>query len=91
MLKTFSLIIYLFLRTINKLFYFLTNRNFITWINYFINLDSEKVIKIRKKKVLFFIPNHLTEWRVRTFVDKEPDRIHRCGHFLARTAGRPQA
>ena len=81
MLKTFSLIIYLFLRTINKLFYFLTNRNFITWINYFINLDSEKVIKIREKKVLFFIPNHLTEWRVRTFVDKEPDTIDWINRF----------
>ena len=53
MLKLFSYLIYLVLKTINKLFYFLTNRNFINWINYFINLDAEKIITIKGKKVLF--------------------------------------
>ena len=81
MLKLFSYLIYLVLKTINKLFYFLTNRNFINWINYFINLDAEKIITIKGKKVLFFTPNYLTEWRVRTFIDKEPDTIDWINDF----------
>ena len=81
MLKLFSYLIYLVLKTINKLFYFLTNRNFITWVNYFINLDAEKIITIKGKKVLFFTPNYLTEWRVRTFIDKEPDTIDWINNF----------
>ena len=81
MLKLFSYLIYLVLKTINKLFYFLTNRNFINWINYFINLDAEKIITIKGKKVLFFTPNYLTEWRVRTFIDKEPDTIDWINNF----------
>ena len=81
MLKTFSYLIYLFLKSINKLFYFFTNRNFITWVNYFINLDSEKLVTIKGKKVLFFIPNYLTEWRTRTFIDKEPDTIDWINNF----------
>ena len=81
MLKTFSYLIYIILKTINKLFYFFTNRNFITWINYFINLDAIKTIYIKGKKVLFFTPNQLTEWRVRTFIDKEPDTIEWINNF----------
>ena len=81
MLKTFSYLIYIILKTINKLFYFFTNRNFITWINYFINLDAKKTIYIKGKKVLFFTPNQLTEWRARTFIEKEPDTIEWINNF----------
>lgn len=81
MLKFFSYLIYLVLQLVNKLFYFFTNRNFIPWINYFINLDAKKIITINGKKVLFFTPNYLTEWRVRTFIEKEPDTIDWINNF----------
>ena len=75
MLKLFSYLIYLVLKTINKLFYFLTNRNFINWINYFINLDAEKIITIKGKKSFIFYPKLSYRVEVRTFIDKEPDTI----------------
>ena len=81
MLKNFSFFVYSILKLINKLFFFFTNRNFIPWINYFINFDSNKIVTIKGKKVFFFTPNNLTEWRVRTFVEKEPDTIEWINNF----------
>ena len=81
MLKNFSFFVYFILKLINKLFFFFTNRNFIPWINYFINFDSNKIVTIKGKKVFFFTPNNLTEWRVRTFVEKEPDTIEWINNF----------
>ncbi len=50
----------------------------------FINYNSNKVKKIyitKKKKLYFFIPNDLTEYRVNTFFSKEPDTLNWINNF----------
>ncbi|WP_157101744.1 FkbM family methyltransferase [Candidatus Pelagibacter sp. HIMB1321] len=37
--------------------------------------DSYQFVKIQKKKIKLFTPNHLTEWRVDTLYTKEPETL----------------
>ena len=81
MLRFFSLTIYLIIKYLNKTFYFLTKRNFIQWLNFFIQNDLYRKMKILNKEVVFFVPNNLIEWRVRTLFDKEPETISWINSF----------
>ena len=45
------------------------------WFKDFLNDDSYKSKIILDKKINFFIPNKLTEWRVDTFFSKEPETL----------------
>ena len=38
-------------------------------------------IEIKKKKTKFFIPNHITKWRVNTFFNKEPETLNWIDNF----------
>ncbi|MDC0446021.1 FkbM family methyltransferase [Candidatus Pelagibacter sp.] len=38
-------------------------------------------LKIKKKKIKFFIPNHITKWRVNTFFNKEPETLNWIDNF----------
>lgn len=75
MFKKFSYTLYKLIKFIDFFFRFIFKRSFISWFKDFSMEDSYKSIKIHEKKIKFFIPNHLTEWRVDTLFTKEPETI----------------
>ena len=38
-------------------------------------------IFIKNKKIKFFIPNHISKWRVETFFNKEPETLEWIDNF----------
>ena len=81
MIRIFSLIIYKILFIIDKFFKFLTRKGFLVWFKEFFQKDSYKNLQILDYKVIFFVPNRLTEWRVDTFFTKEPETIEWINNF----------
>ena len=62
-------------------YFFIFKRNFFVWIKDFIQIDSYTKKKILDKDVIFFVPNHLTNWRVENFFTKEPETIQWINEF----------
>lgn len=81
MIKKISFIIYKFFYFFDLLFFKITNRSILIWFKEFINLDSYMKISILNKKISFFIPNQLTQYRVNTFFTKEPETIEWIDNF----------
>ena len=75
MFKRFSYILYKFIKLIDFFFKLFLSRSFISWFKDFAIDESYTSIKINEKKIKFFIPNNLTEWRVKTFFSKEPETL----------------
>jgi len=59
----------------------LTNKSFLIWFNDFLQDKSYKTIKILDKKIIFFVPNQMTNWRVDTFFTKEPETLEWIDNF----------
>lgn len=70
-----SYIIFIILKFIDDLIFFISNRSFLKWFTYFIENKSYETLIIGNKKVNFFSPNHLVKWRVQTFYSKEPETL----------------
>ena len=81
MTKKLALIVYQILIFLEKIFFFIFKRNFFVWIKDFIQIDSYTKKKILDKDVIFFVPNHLTNWRVENFFTKEPETIQWINEF----------
>ena len=81
MFKQFSYILYKLIKLVDFFFKFIFNRSFVSWFKDFSMDESYTSIKINKKKIKFFIPNHLTEWRVKTLFSKEPETISWINKF----------
>ena len=81
MLKIFSLIISKSLISLNYVFFSIFKRNFLGWVIFFLQNVSYKSEKIHDREIKFFIPNNLVDWRVRTFLTKEPDTIKWIENF----------
>lgn len=81
MVKKFSYLCFSILVFFDKIFKILTNRSFLIWFNDFIQDISYKSIKILDKKIKFFVPNHLLNWRIDTFFTKEPETIEWINNF----------
>ncbi len=81
MIKKISYIFYYIIKIIDKLFYFFFKKKIIYWIKEFIEKDSYKSINILEKKINFFIPTNLVNWRVQTFYSKEPETIEWINNF----------
>lgn len=76
MLKIFSYFLFVVIYSLNKVFFFFFRRNFTGWLIFFLQKKSYKKIYIKNKNdLIFFTPNNLIEWRVRTILSKEPDTI----------------
>jgi FkbM family methyltransferase len=75
MIKKLSFFFYLILKITDKVFRLLTKRSFLIYFKDFLEKDSYKNISILGKKVRFFVPNQLTEWRVDSFYYKEPETL----------------
>tara|TARA_B100000686_G_C16739197_1_gene945537 strand:- start:514 stop:1323 length:810 start_codon:yes stop_codon:yes gene_type:complete len=59
----------------------ITKRSFVIWFSDFLEETSYKSIKIFDKKINFFVPNQLTNWRVDTFFSKEPETLEWIDSF----------
>jgi len=79
--KKISYLIYLFIRLLNYLYFTITKKNFIFFLYDFIQEKSFIELKILNKIKIFFTPNELTRWRVKTFFDKEPETIEWINNF----------
>jgi FkbM family methyltransferase len=63
------------------LFNKITKRSILIWFKEFIEDDSYKTINILNKKVNFFVPNKITQWRIETFFTKEPETLEWIDSF----------
>ena len=70
-------IIYLFNFLLEKIF----KKNLLIYFKEFLEENSYKDIIICKKKVIFFIPNAITKWRVESFYSKEPETLEWIDKF----------
>jgi FkbM family methyltransferase len=75
MLKRFTFIIFKILKFFDLIFYKITKKKFLITLNEFISNESYKSIKILNKNISFFTPNKITEWRVNTYFQKEPETL----------------
>ena len=75
LVKKLSYIIYKIIFFIDFLFNKITKRSFLIWFKEFIQNDSYKTINVLNKKVNFFVPNQISQWRVETFFTKEPETL----------------
>lgn len=81
MLKKFTYIIYKILKFFDLIFYKITKKKFLVTFNEFISNDSYKSIKILNNSISFFTPNKITEWRINTFFQKEPETLEWIDNF----------
>ena len=81
MRKKISYLIYKILTYLNNIFKFITKRSFLIFFKDFIENDSYTNINIQNFQTKFFIPNELTEWRVKTFFTKEPETLEWIDNF----------
>ena len=81
MKKKISYLIYKILTYLNNIFKFITKRSFLIFFKDFIENDSYTNINIQNFQTRFFIPNELTEWRVKTFFTKEPETLEWIDNF----------
>ncbi|MDC1095898.1 FkbM family methyltransferase [Pelagibacteraceae bacterium] len=75
MFKKISYTIYKILYFIDSLLYRIFKRRFLIWFNEFIQNDSYVNVKVLGRKILFFCPNQITQWRVETLFTKEPETL----------------
>ena len=66
---------------LDKILKALTKRSILVWFKDFFQEDSYKNIDILGKKIIFFTPNQLIDWRVATFFTKEPETLEWIDSF----------
>ena len=81
MIKKLSYSFYRIIKIGDKIFKLLTKRSILIWFRDFIEKDSYKNILILGQEIKFFAPNQLTEWRVCSFFDKEPETLEWIDSF----------
>lgn len=81
MLKTILNLFYKILKLINLLTIKFFNKNFLISLKDLIETESYKSIVINSKKIDFFIPNKLINWRIETFFTKEPETLKWIDRF----------
>lgn len=75
---------YLIFLTLYKLLFFfekLFNKEIILHFKEFIEKKSYTTINLNQKKLVFFTPNTLVKWRVKTILDKEPETLEWIDNF----------
>ena len=84
MFKKLSYIIFNIVIFFDKIFKILTKRSFIIWFPEFLQEKSYRKVRILKKDINFFVPNHLINWRLQTYFTKEPDTLKWIDSFEKR-------
>ncbi len=75
MTKKISFIIFKIIYFLSFLLEKIFKRNFLDYFKEFLEEKSYKIISINNKKIIFFTPNSITKWRVKTFFTKEPETL----------------
>lgn len=82
MLRFFSYFLFILIFSLNRVFFFFFKRNFTGWLIFFLQEKSYKKINLKdQNQLIFFTPNNLVDWRVRTLLSKEPDTIRWINNF----------
>ena len=81
MIKKLSFICFIILVFLDNVFKILTKKSILIWFNNFLQDRSYKSIKILDKKINFFVPNQLTNWRIDTYFSKEPETLEWIDSF----------
>tara|TARA_B100000989_G_scaffold295059_1_gene275315 strand:+ start:3631 stop:4503 length:873 start_codon:yes stop_codon:yes gene_type:complete len=81
MKKKIALIICYFLFLVDKIFYIFGGKNFSLYVKDHLDFRSYKKIKFGKHELKFFTPSKISEWRVNTLFEKEPDTIQWIDNF----------
>ena len=80
-LKKIFYIIYKILLIIDSILNKIIRKRFFYWFREFFERDSYKTKIINNKKIIFFTPNEIIDWRVHTLFSKEPDTIEWIDKF----------
>ena len=81
MIKKLSYLIFKLLSIFDWIIKFFLNKSLLNWFREFFHNSSYKTLIINKKKIKFFTPNLLTEYRVDTFFTKEPETLKWIDNF----------
>ena len=81
MTKKLSYFFYKIIVLLDRVFLFFTKRSLLIWFKDFIEEDSYKSLMILNKKIKFFVPNQLTNWRIDSFFSKEPETLEWIDSF----------
>tara|TARA_X000000950_G_C13892998_1_gene651648 strand:- start:1210 stop:2076 length:867 start_codon:yes stop_codon:yes gene_type:complete len=81
MTKKILFFFYSLLVKIDKIFEILLKKSFLIYFNEFFQANSYRSISILNKKINFFVPNQITNWRVNTFFSKEPETLEWIDNF----------
>jgi FkbM family methyltransferase len=81
MVKKISYFLYCTLSILDKILTVLTKRSILSWFKDFLQEDCYKNINILDKRVNFFSPSQLVDWRVDTFFIKEPETLEWIDNF----------
>ena len=81
MVKKLSLFFYKTLYYLDKIFFLITKRKILIWFNEFLEIDSYRELIILDRKINFFVPNQLVDFRVNTYFSKEPETIEWINEF----------
>ena len=81
MVKKLSLFFYKTLYYFDKIFFLITKRKILIYFNEFLEINSYRELIILNKKINFFVPNQLVDFRVDTYFSKEPETIEWINEF----------
>ena len=75
LLKKIFFAVYLFVSLIDKILCLIFRKRIFYWFKEFFEKDAYKKINILGKNIIFFTPNEITDWRIKTFFTKEPETL----------------
>ncbi len=81
MKEKISYLFYKVLLFFDKIFILTIKKSFLIHFKDFLEVDSYKKILILNTETKFFVPNELTDWRVKTFFTKEPETLEWIDNF----------
>ena len=81
MIKKLSYIIFFFIKFLDLILKFFFKKTFLNFLKDYLEKDSYKTLEILGKKINFFVPNQVVEWRVKTFFSKEPETLEWIDSF----------
>jgi FkbM family methyltransferase len=79
--KKIFFLIYSFLLIFDKIIYFILRKRVLYWLKEFFEKDSYKKKNILGRDIIFFTPNEITDWRIKTFYTKEPETLEWIDSF----------
>jgi|TARA_B100001057_G_scaffold312366_1_gene312400 FkbM family methyltransferase len=80
-IKRIFFLLYSVILFFDKIVYFFIKKRFLYWLNEFFETSSYTKKKILGKNIIFFTPNEIIDWRIKTFFTKEPETLEWIDSF----------